>query len=170
MKVRSSTLMLCLTNATLLTVLVWMAYAPVQVHWLSADTPPPTTAHEPVESHAILAQAQRSMTWTQPIFSPDRQPDPDREVVTANPLSNLTLTGIVQDGESQWVYLSEPGQPAARLAKGDTLDNGWTLDHLNAHTATFIRQGQTQTLSLPLLRLPPPSEAPTLTLPRTTTP
>ncbi|WP_447530172.1 hypothetical protein [Vreelandella sp. TE19] len=171
MRMRFSTQALGLANVLLLALLAWIFYTPARPQWLPADSPEATSASvAPLEARADLASARRSMVWTQPIFSPDRQADPDRQAVTANPLSSLTLAGIFQEGDAQWVYVDEPGQAMIKLNRGDTLDNGWTLEHLTPRTATFVRQGQTQTLSLPMLRLPPPSRAPTLTLPRTPTP
>jgi general secretion pathway protein N len=52
-----------------------------------------------------------------------------------------------------------------KLALGSALDNGWTLTALSPQQATFMYQGQTRQLSLPVLRLPPPSTAPLITLP-----
>ena len=57
-----------------------------------------------------------------------------------------------------------------KLAVGSTLDNGWTLESVTPQNATFSHQGQTRELRLPLLRLPPPSKVPPITLPNVPTP
>ncbi len=170
MTVRSSTLMLVLTDAALIAVLAWQLSTPAQPEWLPADAL--ARAPEQVSAGSLqpLPDARRSATWTQPIFSPDRAPDAAPKIVNTQPLTHLTLTGVVGDGESRWAYLREQGKPGIKLPIGVTLDNGWTLSELTGNTATFTRQGQAQTLSLPMVRLPQPSNAPAITLPRTPTP
>ncbi|WP_447554373.1 hypothetical protein [Vreelandella sp. EE22] len=166
MKSHLPTVALGVANAVLLAVVAWVATTSAEPRWLAVDAQPAFTSEPlPVELQDELDQARRDGVRQRPIFSPERQPDPDRAVVTANPLSDVALTAIFQEGETQWVYLDEPGKAVTRLDRGETLDNGWTLEQLSPQTATFVRQGQTQTLSLPMRRLPPPSKATTLTLP-----
>lgn len=170
MKIRMSTSVLLLVNAALLAVLAWVIYAPAKLEWLPVEP----SAHSPDLASAgslpPLPLTQRAATWTQPIFSRDRQPDAVKQMVDAKPLTQLTLTGVVLDRNTQWAYLREQGKPGLKLAVGTTLDNGWTLSELTSTTATFTRHGQTHTLSLPMARLPHPSKASVITLPRTQKP
>jgi general secretion pathway protein N len=77
---------------------------------------------------------------------------------------------VIVDGSSRWVLLQLPQKRRLKLAVGSTLDNGWTLDSVTPQSATFSHQGQTRELRLPLLRLPPPSQVPPITLPHVPTP
>jgi general secretion pathway protein N len=80
-------------------------------------------------------------------------------------MEGVVLTGVVIDGQAQWALLRLTDKRSLKLAVGKTLDNGWTLTALSPLQATFKYQGQTRQLSLPVLRLPPPSTAPLITLP-----
>lgn len=166
MKIRFSTSVLLLVNTALLAVLAWVIYAPAKPEWLPVEH----SRHSPDLTSAgslpPLPVTQRAVTWTQPIFSRDRQPDAAQQMADAKPLTQLTLTGVVLDRNTQWAYLREQGKPGLKLSLGATLDNGWTLSELTSTTATFTRHGQTHTLSLPMARLPHPSKASVITLPR----
>ena len=170
MNIRSSTLTLLLINTALLAALAWIVSAPAEPEWLPAETSARAPERVSAGSLPTLPDARRSATWMKPIFSRDRQPDAVQQIADTKPLTHLTLTGVVLDGESKWAYLREQGNPGFKLALGTTLDNGWTLSELTGNTATFIRHGQTQTLSLPMARLPQPSKASAITLPRIQTP
>ncbi|MDH4846014.1 general secretion pathway protein GspN [Pseudomonas sp. BN505] len=170
MKLRPTTLVLLAVNSTALAATAWMLMAPNSPQWLPRQKPTAITTPRPPAPLPELAQSARATTWNQPIFSVDRQPDPQRQGQRTSVLANLALSGVVLDGQSRWAYLHEGHKPARKVALGTTLDNGWTLTELTALTATFTRAGQTHTLSMPLLRLPPPSKAPAITLPRIETP
>lgn len=170
MRLRTSSLALLAVNASALLAIAWVIGAPNEAQWLA----PRPVAHAPDVAPPApppaLAEPLRAATWTQPIFSPDRHPDPQGSTAAAQPLSRFTLTGVVLDGTSQWAYLREGNHRAIKVALGTALSSGWTLSRLDVQAATFTRQGQTYTLSMPLLRLPPPSTAPVITLSRTPTP
>jgi len=170
MKLRSSNLLPMAVNLGALLATAWLLLAPNPPQWLPAHKPAPAATRRPPAPLAELAQPVRAATWAQPIFSVDRQPDPQKQGQHTPALANLTLTGVVLDGQSRWAYLREGSKPASKVALGTTLDSGWTLTQLTALTATFTRAGQDHTLSMPLLRLPPPSKAPAITLPRIETP
>ncbi|CAG8863355.1 hypothetical protein PS627_00293 [Pseudomonas fluorescens] len=170
MRLRTSSLALLAVNASALLAIGWVISAPAEPHWLAPKRAAQATATPPPAPPPELAHALRAATWTRPIFSPDRQPDPQGASAAAQPLSRFSLTGVVLDSTSQWAYLREGSHRPIKVALGAVLTSGWTLSHLDAQSATFIRDGQTHTLSMPLLRLPPPSKTPVLTLPRTTTP
>ena len=170
MRLRTSSLALLAVNGSALLAIAWVISAPVEPEWLA----PRPAAHAPVMAPAAplpaLAEPLRAATWTQPIFSCDRHPDPQGSTAAARPLARFTLTGVMLDGTSRWAYLREGNHRPIKVALGKALDSGWTLSRLDAQAATFTRQGQTHTLSMPLLRLPPPSTAPVITLARTPTP
>lgn len=170
MKLRTSSLALLIVNASALLAIAWLFSSPAEPEWLAPQPAAHAAAASPPAPLPELAQARRAATWTQPLFSPDRQPDPQGASAAAHALSQLVLTGVVLDGTAQWAYLRDGNHRPLKVALGAELTSGWTLSHLDAQTATFIRQGQTHTLRLPRLRLPPPSHAPAPTLTRTTTP
>ncbi|MBK5002063.1 general secretion pathway protein GspN [Pseudomonas sp. S31] len=170
MKLNTSSQAMLAFNLAALAALAWVALSPVAPHWLppadvprSADLAPSVALPEP-------PQAQLAKTWTQPLFSPDRQPDPQRPETHVPALSDLALTGVMMGNGVHFIYLREAGKPVSKLALGQPLDNGWTLTDLDPTSATFTRDGKAYTLNLPRLRLAPPSKPPVLTLPRTTTP
>ncbi|MGZ9707097.1 hypothetical protein ACXX81_13885 [Pseudomonas sp. GNP013] len=109
-------------------------------------------------------------TWQAPLFSPDRSPDRAVGQAETSSLSSLTLTGIVLDGDLRVALLKRADGPALKVRQGQTLPNGWVLEHLDARTARFVLDGRTQTLSLRALRLPPPSSTPPITLPHEPSP
>jgi general secretion pathway protein N len=121
-----------------------------------------------------LTVDQLQVAWQRPLFSPDRSPDAATPGPGPTRLEGLTLSGVVLDGAGadapRWALLHRQDQRALKLRLGDTLDNGWTLSQLTPRVATFTRQGQSQTLSLPVLRLPPPSSSPSPTLPSLSAP
>lgn len=170
MKLRPSTLALLIVNASALSAIAWTLAAPAEPQWLAPEPTAQAYDRAPPAPLPALSDALRAMTWTHPVFSPDRQPDPRSSTVTAQPLSGLTLTGVLLDRAVQWAYLRDARQRAIKLAVGTALDSGWILSQLDARSATFTREGQSHTLNMPVPRLPPPSNAPLLTLPRTQTP
>ncbi|CAM3591241.1 General secretion pathway protein GspN, putative [Pseudomonas reidholzensis] len=170
MKLRSTTLMLLAANVGAMGAVAWMLGVPAVPQWLPAAPPAqaPTAASPP--PLPALAKATLAATWAHPIFSAERQPDPAIHGPHTATLANLSLTGVVLDGHARWAYLRDGRTPPRKVALGSTLDSGWTLTQLTALTATFTRAGQDHTLSMPLLRLPPPSKASAITLPRIETP
>ena len=109
-------------------------------------------------------------TWQTPLFSPDRSPDHAVGQAQASSLSSLVLTGVVLDGELRVALLKPADGPALKIHQGQTLPNGWRLDHLTPRDARFVLDGRAQTLSLKALRLPPPSSTPPIPLPHEPTP
>jgi general secretion pathway protein N len=140
------------------------------IDWLPASAARETAvAAGPAALPALSAQAL-TLTWQQSMFSPDRKPDLVSDKAQASSLDGLSLSGVIVDGSSRWVLLQLPQKRRLKLAVGSTLDNGWTLDSVTPQSATFSHQGQTRELRLPLLRLPPPSQVPPITLPHVPTP
>ncbi|WNW13326.1 hypothetical protein RRX38_19895 [Pseudomonas sp. DTU_2021_1001937_2_SI_NGA_ILE_001] len=135
---------------------------PGEVHAAAPASKP--KALPPLSSQAL------ALTWQQSMFSPDRKPDPVADKHQASSLDGISLSGVIIDGQSQWVLLRMPDQRNVKLAVGSSLDNGWTLTAASARQATFTHEGQTRELRLPLLRLPPPSKARPITLPDVRTP
>jgi general secretion pathway protein N len=117
-----------------------------------------------------LPEQSLALVWQQSMFSPDRKPDLATGKQQASSLAGIRLTGVIIDGQAQWALLRLPSKRSLKLAVGNDLDNGWTLSAVTPQQATFTHQGQTQQLSLPVLRLPPPSKAPLITLPNVPTP
>jgi general secretion pathway protein N len=159
--VRPRTLSL-LTGAVLLGfAATWLATGAGQTpNWLPASD----SAQLPRQSSTLaqlpeLDEEHLQAAWRRPLFSATRSPDQAAAVPGATRLEGLVLSGVILDGaigdRSQWALLRKQDKQSLKLKLGDTLDNGWTLSELTARAATFTRQGQTQTLSLPELRLPP---------------
>jgi hypothetical protein len=61
--------------------------------------------------------------------------------------------------------LLREGQRSLKLKVGASLDNGWQLQQLAPRQATFVYQGQSRQLTIPTLRLPPPSSGTGIKLP-----
>lgn len=141
-----------------------------QIDWLptSPARALPGTA-KPV-SQEPLPEQSLALVWQQSMFSPKRKPDLATGKQQASSLAGIRLSGVIIDGAAQWALLRLPSKRSLKLAVGSALDNGWTLSAVTPQQATFTHQGQTQQLSLPMLRLPPPSKAPLITLPNVPTP
>jgi len=105
-------------------------------------------------------------TWQAPLFSPDRSPDRMVGKAQVSSLANLTLSGIMITGNLQMAMLKQADGRALTVRLGQTLPNGWRLEHLTPQYARFVLDGRTQTLSLYARRLPPPSSRPPTSLPR----
>ena len=139
------------------------------VDWLPATRPRQAAPVTPPQVMQSLSLQALALTWQQSMFSPQRTPD----LITGKDqgsLDGIRLTGVIITGQAQWVLLRMPDKHTLKLAVGSTLDNGWTLIGARPQHATFSLQGQTRELRLPLLRLPPPSKAPLITLPDVPTP
>ncbi|MGY1887817.1 hypothetical protein [Pseudomonas sp. SDT291_1_S447] len=133
--------------------------------WLPAGQPrdlPASAAPKPLPT---LTAQDLNLSWQQSIFSPERKPDLVSGKGETAALQGVALTGVVINGQAQWALLRLANKRTLKLAVGKALDNGWTLTALSPLQATFMYQGQTRQLSLPVLRLPPPSTAPLITLP-----
>lgn len=133
----------------------WLPEAPVCAH---PATQVQVAPNVPLDNLAA--------TWQAPLFSPDRSPDRRVGKAQVSSLANLTLSGILITGNLQMAMLKQADGPALTIRLGQTLPNGWRLDHLTPQYARFSQDGRAQTLSLYAKRLPPPSSRPPLTLPR----
>jgi general secretion pathway protein N len=109
---------------------------------------------------------QLAATWQAPLFSPDRSPDRVVGKAPVTSLANLTLSGIMITGNLQMAMLKQADGPPLTVRLGQTLANGWRLEHLTPQSARFSLDGRTHTLSFYAKRLPPPSSRPPMTLPR----
>ncbi|MDQ0667185.1 hypothetical protein [Pseudomonas sp. W2I6] len=104
-------------------------------------------------------------TWQAPLFSPDRSPDAAVGQAEISSLSSLKLTGVLLDGDLRVALLKRDEGSPLKVHQGQTLPNGWRLEHLTPLHARFVLDGRTQTLSLSVPRLPPPSTTPPISLP-----
>jgi general secretion pathway protein N len=133
--------------------------------WLPpGEAPPMSDANARPLAMPELAEQRLALIWQQPLFSPTRQGDPAADRAADTGLAGLSLSGVVLDGAAQWALLRQ-GQRSLKLKVGASLDNGWQLHALTPRQATFVHQGQTRQLSLPMLRLPPPDAASSPKLP-----
>ncbi|WPO98444.1 type II secretion system protein N [Pseudomonas sp. HR96] len=148
-----------LLDGVLVTALAWLWLAPsAPLQWPPAAlSAPARTSAAPMPALAPLLPEQLAVAWQHPLFSPTRQPDQGPAAAVSNPLAGLTLGGVISQGQAQWALLRQAGHPPLKLRLGDSLEGGWTLHALSRSSATFERQGQTQTLNLPLVRLPAPT-------------
>lgn len=171
MRFDTLTLTLLASTALLTAAAVSLAMGAGQtIDWLPAGAPREAApAAKPLTLSPLAPQAL-ALTWQQSMFSPDRKADVATGKHQASSLDGISLSGVIIDGQAQWVLLRMPDKRNLKLAVGSTLDNGWTLTGATAQQATFSHQGQTRELRLPLLRLPPPSKAPLITLPDVSTP
>jgi general secretion pathway protein N len=171
MRFDTLTLTLLASTALLTTAAISLVMGAGQtVDWLPAgETRDLAPAARPLTIAPLPPQAL-ALTWQQSMFSPDRKADLATGKRQPSSLDGISLSGVIIDGQAQWVLLRMPDKHSLKLAVGSTLDNGWTLTGATPQQATFSHQGQTRELRLPLLRLPPPSKAPLITLPDVPTP
>jgi general secretion pathway protein N len=108
-------------------------------------------------------------TWQAPLFSTDRTADRSVGKEQASSLAGLALTGIMIDGELRVALIRRADDPPLKVHQGESLPNGWKLEKLTPMQADFSLHGRIQSLSLKALRLPPPSKAPPISLPREST-
>ncbi|MGY2376514.1 hypothetical protein ACW9IB_18615 [Pseudomonas sp. SDO524_S393] len=131
---------------------------------------PEPTGEAPVSARVQVAPSvplqALATTWQAPLFSPDRSPDRLSGKAQATRLANLTLSGIMITGNLQMAMLKQADGKTLTLRLGQTLPNGWRLEHLTPQSARFALDGRSQTLGLYAKRLPPPSTRPPTTLPR----
>ncbi|MHC8306330.1 hypothetical protein [Pseudomonas sp. PB3P13] len=135
------------------------------VDWLPADAPRDLPTAVAPRAMPMLSTQALAVSWKQSIFSQNRQPDIVTTQGEAAALQGVVLTGVIINRQAQWALLRLANNRRLKLAVGSALDNGWTLSGLIPSQATFTKQGQTRQLSLAVLRLPPPSAAPVITLP-----
>lgn len=135
------------------------------VEWLPADAPRDLLKVAPLRAMPMQSTQALAVSWKKSIFSQDRQPDIVSAKEEAAALQGVVLTGVIINGPAQWALLRLANHRRLKLAVGSALDSGWTLSALSPSQATFTYQGQTRQLSLAVLRLPPPSTAPVITLP-----
>lgn len=168
---RRSTLTVMLVNGALAAGLAWAVLGPERpLPWLpmgAIGAAPATAAAVP--RLVDLAENERAVAWQHPLFSPQREADAAKAGVAPS-LDGVLLRGVVIDGQARWALLRLANQRALTLKLGATLDSGWTLSQVSTTTATFQRQGQAQTLNLPVPRLPASAVAPPITLPHVTAP
>jgi general secretion pathway protein N len=171
MKPSRNSLVLMVTAVALAGLLAsLLAGAGQAVHWLPAEAPRALPASAKPQPLPTLSSHDLALTWQQSMFSPDRHPDLATGKAQATSLQGVVLTGVIINGDARWALLRMGDKHDIKLAVGKNLDNGWTLSAVAPLQATFTHQGQTRQLSLPVLRLPPPSKAPVITLPNVTTP
>ena len=170
MKFNRLTLTLLATTALLTATAISLLMGAGQtVDWLPAGALREAAPAKPPQALKALSPQALALTWQQSMFSPQRTADRVAGKGQAS-LDGVRLSGVIITGQAQWVLLRMPDQHTLKLAVGSTLDNGWTLTGATPQHATFSHQGQTRELRLPLLRLPPPSKAPLITLPDVPTP
>ncbi|WP_268796936.1 general secretion pathway protein GspN [Pseudomonas huanghezhanensis] len=126
--------------------------------WLPARAPRSNAQAQSAPHVPVAELASLSNTWTSPLFSTDRSPDIAlRKSGQASSLAGLTLTGVILNGDVQVAFIRQKSGPALKVHRGERLPNGWTLDALTPLQARFVLDGRTESLSLPVLKLPPPS-------------
>lgn len=167
---RNSLVLMTITVALAGCLAALLAGAGQAVHWLPAEAPRALPAGSKPEPLPTLSSHDLALSWQQSIFSPDRHPDLATGKAQATSLQGVVLSGVIINGDARWALLRMGDKHDIKLAVGKALDSGWTLSAVEPLQATFTHQGQTRQLSLPVLRLPPPSKAPAITLPNVTTP
>jgi general secretion pathway protein N len=135
--------------------------------WLPAQAPRQSSA---AAEHATTAQnvelQSLANVWQQPLFSTDRSPDIAlHKSQQASSLNGLSLTGVIINGDLQVAFIKQKSGPALKVRRGEKLPNGWTLQQLSPVQADFILEGRSESLSLSVPRLPPPSTTPPISLP-----
>lgn len=133
--------------------------------WLPARAPHGSTSEQQAPTVPIAELSSLSNSWQTPLFSTDRSPDVSlHKSQQASSLTGLTLTGVILNGDVQVAFIRQKSGPALKVHRGERLPNGWTLESLAPLQARFTRDGRTETLSLPVLKLPPPSTEPPISL------
>lgn len=139
--------------------------------WLDARAPRQNAAAQQAPSVPAAELTSLSNTWQTPLFSTDRSPDVSlRKSQQASSLAGLTLTGVILKGELQVAFIRQKSGPALKVHRGERLPNGWTLDSLTPLQARFTLDGRSESLNLPVLKLPPPSTEPPISLSNESTP
>lgn len=139
--------------------------------WLEARAPHQNAASQQAPKVPAAEFASLSNTWTTPLFSSDRSPDASmRKSGKASSLAGLTLTGVILNGDMQVAFIHQKNGPPLKVRRGERLPNGWTLQSLSPLQATFTLDDRTESLTLPVLKLPPPSTEPPISLSNESTP
>lgn len=124
--------------------------------WLAARVPQKEALLLADPRWPTVELASLSNTWRSPLFSADRSPDlvPSLTKQESN-LSGLTLTGVLLNGGIQVAFIRQQGGPVFKVYRNERLPNGWVLDSLTPLEAHFSFAGRSETLSLPVYKLPP---------------
>ena len=139
--------------------------------WLPARASHAGAVTQPAPNVPVAELGSLENTWQTPLFSTDRSPDVAlHKSKQAASLSGLTLTGVILTGDVQVALIRQKNGPALKVHRGERLPNGWTLQTLNPLQAVFTLDGRSETLSLPVLKLPPPSTEPPISLSNESTP
>jgi general secretion pathway protein N len=139
--------------------------------WLEARAPRQNVAAQQAPKVPTAELASLSNTWQTPLFSTDRTPDVSlRKSTQASSLAGLTLTGVILNGDMQVAFIRQKSGPALKVHRGERLPNGWTLESLTPLQARFTLDGRSESLALPVLKLPPPSTEPPISLSNESTP
>lgn len=130
------------------------------VDWLPAGPAREVAPAQALQPVLPLPPQALALTWQQSMFSPDRKPDLATGKAQASSLDGISLSGVIIDGQAQWVLLRMPDKRHLKLAVGSSLDNGWTLTGATPQQATFTHQARPANCACPgcafhrLLKLP----------------
>lgn len=155
----------------LLLIAVVLAGAGHSPDWLPATMPRQADASRQAPSVPVAPLSSLANTWHTPLFSTDRTPDVSlQKTQQVSSLKGLVLSGVILTRDVQVAFIRQNNGPALKVRQGERLPNGWTLQTLTPLQATFTLDGRSETLSLPVLKLPPPSTEPPISLPRESAP
>lgn len=139
--------------------------------WLEARTLHQNATAQQAPIVPVAELISLSNTWQTPLFSTNRSPDVSlRKSQQTTSLAGLTLTGVILNGDKQVAFIRQNSGPALKVHCGERLPNGWILQSLSPLQASFMLDGRTESLSLPVLKLPPPSTEPPISLSHESTP
>ncbi len=161
MTLRLSVLAPSALAALLLANLIWQLQATPHPRWQPMATKSPlAVSRAPIAMLPDLSEQYRAVSWEQPLFSPQRRPDPTGEPAGV-PATTFSLGGVVITSQGQWAWLRAAGGKPIRAKLGVTLEGGWTLTHITPTSATLSRSGKDQIVQIPAARLPlaPPAPA-----------
>jgi general secretion pathway protein N len=163
---KTNELILAVTAAVLLLLVIGvLSGMGHSADWLEARAPRQNNVAQRTPNVPDADLASLANTWRTPLFSTDRGPDvPLRKSQQASSLAGLTLTGVILNGPMQVAFIRQKSGPPLKVRQGQRLPNGWTLQSLSALQANFTLDDRTESLSLPLLKLPPPSTQPPISL------
>lgn len=161
----STTQLFAVINAALCVGLAYVIISDGTPQWESTVGSQASDHENPDVPALIAPQApELKVIWQQPLFSPQRRPDPQAETSTKPAqLDGVTLQGIAMDGINQWALLRMRDNRPFKIKVGEEFGGEWRLKHVTANSALFSRNGQTLELTIPMRRLPAPS--PVLKLP-----
>ncbi|KAF1051127.1 MAG: hypothetical protein GAK43_02550 [Stenotrophomonas maltophilia] len=121
------------------------------LEWVPVAAPASVSADARVlESTDVSAAADLSPAWQQPLFSPQRQPDP--VLATAQPgapgMESFSVTGIVLTASLRITMLRQGSEPPVKVREGDQLPNGWSVAAIFDRHVLFKLDNREQTLWL----------------------